>query len=93
MPLPTAEATYFFLTSRTLPINAITVPVLEYMTWLYPFPTGFRRTVVSILRGVFLIFLVPFHLEILVKYYLNIFGWNGILSAASRWHMLRIRNG
>ena len=60
---------------------------------LDPFATSPCWTVNAVFGSVFLVFLVPFFLELGIEKLLDVFQRNVVLGAASGRHMLRIRDG
>ena len=59
---------------------------------LNPLPTASGRTVYTVLRRVFLVLSVPKNLELVIEETVDMLEGNGVLSATSGRHMLRIRH-
>ncbi len=92
MPLVVALAAHFDSATTALAVLSASARIGVYVRRLYPFATSLSRTVDTIFSCVFLIFLIPFHLELGVEQTIHVLEWYVILSTTFRWHVLRIRH-
>lgn len=97
VPFAIASAAHFCSAAATFSIFAATVGTTRGVEVdicrFDPFATTPCRAVDAILGSVLLVFLIPFHLELCIEKFLDVFQGDVILSAAFRRHMLRISNG
>lgn len=94
MPLSITHAAYFGLTPATFPVLSATpgTPsiVNMYVRRLDPFTTTPGGAIYSIFGGVFMVFTIPLHLELVIEQLLHVLQGNMISCTTPRWHMLRI---
>jgi hypothetical protein len=93
MEFAIAQHTHFSVTPSATSILPAICHIHAYLGRFDPFPAAFIRTVESIASGVFLIFLVPQSLELVIKKSLHVLERDVFRGAASRRHMLRVVRG
>ena len=97
MPFTIAGRTNLGLAAGTFAVFAAPVQTARSVNMdigrLDPFATATSGAVETVLGGVFLVFLVPFHFELCVEELLNVFKGNMVGCAAFRRHMGWICNG
>ena len=67
MPLAVALTAHLDLATAAFTIFPASAWVSVYMRWLYPFTAAFGRAIYTVLGCVFLILLVPLHLEFRIE--------------------------
>ncbi len=97
VPFSVASAADFGSAAATFPIFTATVGasrgVEVDVCGFNPFAASSRGAVDTVFRGVFLVLLIPLHLELCIKKLLDMLQRNVILGAAFWGHMLRVSNG
>ena len=91
--LAVAKHAHFGVASAAASVLASVGCVHAYLRRLDPFATSFSRAVETVRRRIFLVFLVPEPLELVVEETVHIFQGYVLGSAAGRGHVLGIANG
>ena len=97
MPLAITSAANLGSTPATFSVLAASIGATRCIKVnvrrLDPFATASSRAIDAILGGIFLIFLIPFHLKFRIEKFLNVLQWYMVLCAAFWRHVLRVSNG